>query len=472
VTGHVERRGEGTAAGDRRGTGRPSGDGSSSNGNSKNSGKKRSRGRRKGEVRHPSLDIVSSDGRELRGKRIVLCIAGSVAAYKAIELARLLMRHGCSSVTCVATKAATRLIRPAYLKWATGNDVITDLTGDMEHIRLADYGRSDIVIVYPATANTIGRLANGMDDAPVSTVLTVALGSKIPIVVCPAMHESMYENPAVLRNIDFLSKRRGVSFVGPQMTEGKAKAPEPEHVLGHVISRFGPPGSPLRGARVLLTAGPTIEFVDPVRVISNVSSGRTGVLLGAELAAAGARVTMVYGPGTHEPPKGVKTTRVETGAEMRSAVRSALGGARFDVIVMAAAVSDYAPVRRRRTKIKSGGGSGGLTIRLRRAPKIIGMARRMQRDALLVGFKAEADVSRVALIRSARASMAESGADLVVANDVGSEYKRRPGSNNVIVVSPSSESESGWRKKEAVAGFIKRAIEAELAAAAAEQAGV
>lgn len=448
------------------GAGRPSG----GSGDKKSSGKK-SRGRRGEEVRHPSLDIVSSDGRELRGKRIVLCIAGSVAAYKAIELARLLMRHGCSSVTCVATKAATRLIRPAYLKWATGNDVITDLTGDMEHIRLADYNRSDVVVVYPATANTIGRLANGMDDAPVSTVLTVALGSKIPIVVCPAMHESMYENPAVLRNIGFLSKRGGgVSFVGPLMAEGKAKAPEPEHVLDHVISRFGPPESPLRGARVLLTAGPTVEFVDPVRVISNVSSGRTGVLLGAELAAAGARVTMIYGPGRYEPPRGIKTTRVETGAEMRSAVRSALRGARFDVIIMAAAVSDYAPARRRRTKIKSGVGSGELTIRLRRAPKIIGMARRMQRDALLVGFKAEADVSRAALIKSARASMAESGADVVVANDVGSEYKRRPGSNNVVVVSPSSVSESGWRKKEAVAEFIRRAIEAELAAAAAAAA--
>ena len=453
---------EGTGGGEKPEKDRPGGRGGGGGGKN---GSKKSRGRRD-KVRHPSLDIVSSDGRELRGKRIVLCIAGSVAAYKAIELARLLMRHGCSSVTCVATKAATRLIRPAYLKWATGNDVITDLTGDMEHIGLADYGRSDIVIVYPATANTIGRLANGMDDAPVSTVLTVALGSKIPIVVCPAMHESMYENPAVLRNIGFLGKRGKVSFVGPRMAEGKAKAPEPEHVLDHVISRFGPPESPLRGARVLLTAGPTVEFVDPVRVISNVSSGRTGVLLGAELAAAGARVTMVYGPGRHEPPKGVETTRVETGAEMRSAVLSALKGARFDVIVMAAAVSDYAPARRR-TKIKSGVGSGELTIRLRRVPKIIGMARRMQRDALLVGFKAEADVSRAALVRSARASMAESGADIVVANDVGTEYGGRPDSNNVIVVSPSSESESGWRKKEAVARFIKGAIEAELVVAAA-----
>ena len=130
---------------------------------------------------HPSLDIVSSHGVELSGKRIVLCVAGSVAAYKAIELARLLMRHG-ADVTCVTSNAATKLIQPDYFKWATGNEVITKLTGDLEHIRLADYNKSDLLIVYPATANTLGKLANGIDDTPISTVLTVGFGSKIPIL--------------------------------------------------------------------------------------------------------------------------------------------------------------------------------------------------------------------------------------------------------------------------------------------------
>ena len=121
---------------------------------------------------HPSLDIVNSYGVELSGKRIVLCVSGSVAAYKAIELARLLMRHG-ADVKCVATPAVLKLVQSEYFKWATGNEVITKLTGDLEHIRLADYHRSDLIIVYPATANTLGKLANGIDDTPVSTVLTV-----------------------------------------------------------------------------------------------------------------------------------------------------------------------------------------------------------------------------------------------------------------------------------------------------------
>ena len=150
---------------------------------------------------HPSLDIVSSYGVELSGKKIVLCVAGSVAAYKAIELARLLMRHG-ADVTCVATSAVTKLIQPEYFKWATGNKVITKLTGELEHIKLADYNQSDLIVVYPATANTLGKLANGIDDTPVSTVLTVAFGSKIPILMCLAMHASMYENSAVTKNIN------------------------------------------------------------------------------------------------------------------------------------------------------------------------------------------------------------------------------------------------------------------------------
>ena len=170
---------------------------------------------------HPSLDIVNSSGFELSGKKIVLCVAGSVAAYKAIELARLLMRHG-AKVTCVASNAVTKLVKPDYFKWATGNQVITKLTGDLEHIKLADYNQADLIVVYPATANTLGKLANGIDDTPVSTVLTVGFGSKIPILMCLAMHASMYDNLAVKKNMEFLKNK--IEFLTPQMLEGKAKA--------------------------------------------------------------------------------------------------------------------------------------------------------------------------------------------------------------------------------------------------------
>ena len=183
--------------------------------------------KKKSKRKHPSLDIVESYGTELSGKKIVLCIAGSVAAYKSIELARLLMRHG-ADVTCVVSDAATKLIKPDYFKWATGNEVVSKLTGNLEHIRLADYKQSDLIIVYPATANTLGKLANGIDDTPVSTVLTVGFGSKIPILMALAMHQSMHENAAVLRNIKFLKQK--IDFVSPLMIEGKAKAAEPEDI--------------------------------------------------------------------------------------------------------------------------------------------------------------------------------------------------------------------------------------------------
>ena len=238
---------------------------------------------------HPSLDIVSSHGTELSGKKIVLCVTGSVAAYKSIELARLLMRHG-ADVTCVASKAATNLIKPSYFKWATGNEVITKLTGDLEHIKIADYKKSDLIVVYPCTANTLGKLANGIDDTPISTVLSVGFGSKIPIIVALAMHEAMYENPAVRKNMDFLKNK--VDFVAPQMVEEKAKAAEPEGVLDFVLKKFGS-SSKLHGKKVLITAGPTIEYIDPVRVITNQSTGKTGVLLASELVSAGAKVTLI-----------------------------------------------------------------------------------------------------------------------------------------------------------------------------------
>ena len=421
---------------------------------------------------HPSLDIVSASGTELAGRRIVLCVAGSVAAYKAIELARLLMRHG-ASVTCAASRTATRLIRPAYLKWATGNDVITELTGDLEHIRLADYGRSHLVVAYPATANTVGRLANGIDDGPVSTILTVALGSGTPILICPAMHESMYDNPAVARNIKFLEDvgragggRGGVMFMQPQMIEGKAKAPEPGQVLDRILGWSGAEPSPLRGKHVLLTAGPTAEFIDPVRVITNRSSGRTGVLLASELLAAGATVRMIYGPGGAEPPGGAEVVRVETSSEMRRAVVAGLRRETFDVIIMAAAVSDYAPAKRSGTKLESSA-SEEYAMVLRRVPKIIDIARRMHKDALLVGFKAEANVSKKALTRAARDTIARSGADLVVANDIGRRYQRDPRMNNVLLVDGSGGEvpESGWHRKEAIARFIRKAIEGRVEAA-------
>ncbi|MGQ0795387.1 MAG: bifunctional phosphopantothenoylcysteine decarboxylase/phosphopantothenate--cysteine ligase CoaBC, partial [Nitrosopumilaceae archaeon] len=361
---------------------------------------------------HPSLDIVSSDGTEITGKKIVLCITGSVAAYKSIELARLLMRHG-ADVICVASKAATNLIKPSYFKWATGNEVITKLTGDLEHIKIADYKRSDMIIVYPCTANTLGKLANGIDDTPISTVLSVGFGSKIPIVVALAMHEAMYENPAVRKNMDFLKNK--VDFISPQMVEEKAKAAEPEQVLDFVLKKFGS-SSKLRGKKVLISAGPTIEYIDPVRVITNQSTGKTGVLLASELVSAGAKVTMIYGPGKELPPKGVRLVRVETSQEMFEAIKKEMKQ-KFDIVILAAAVSDYMPEKSSSTKIKSD--QNRIIVKLKRTSKIIDQIKKIQKNVFLVGFKAETNLSREKIISESRRKLKESDANLIVANDIG-----------------------------------------------------
>jgi phosphopantothenoylcysteine decarboxylase/phosphopantothenate--cysteine ligase len=404
---------------------------------------------------HPSLDIVSSHGVELTGKKIVLCVAGSVAAYKAIELARLLMRHG-ADVTCVASGAVTKLIQPDYFKWATGNEVITKLTGKLEHIKLADYNQSDLVIVYPATANTLGKLANGIDDTPISTVLTVGFGSKIPILMCLAMHESMYDNSAVKKNIEFLKNK--IQFLSPLMIEGKAKAPEPEDVLDFVLKKFGF-SSKLQNKKVLMTAGPTIEYIDPVRVITNLSSGKTGVLLASELISAGAKVTLIYGPGNEVPPKGAKIINVKTNKEMLDTTKKELKK-KYNIVIMAAAASDYTPEKPSKSKIKSN--KKELTIRLKKAPKIIDFVKKSQKNTLLVGFKAETNISKSALIKSAKTKLKESNADLIIANDIGTKYQRNPNYNQIIIVDEKNTITSGWNKKEKIVKIIRKEIEKKI----------
>jgi phosphopantothenoylcysteine decarboxylase / phosphopantothenate---cysteine ligase len=407
--------------------------------------------------KHPSLDIVESYGTELSGKKIVLCVAGSVAAYKSIELARLLMRHG-ADVICVASDAATKLIKPDYFKWATGNEVVSKLTGDLEHIRLADYKQSDLIIVYPSTANTLGKLANGIDDTPISTVLTVGFGSKIPIIMALAMHEAMYENAAVLRNINFLKKK--IDFISPNMIEGKAKAAEPEDILNYVLKRFGV-SLKLQNKKILMTAGPTLEYIDPIRVITNQSTGKTGVLLAADLISGGAKVTLVYGAGREKPPKGAKIIHVKTVNEMFEQVKKEMKK-KFDIVILSAAASDYIPINSKKTKIKST--TKQLSIKLEKAPKIIDFIKKIQKDIFLVGFKAETNLTKLNLVKEAMKKLQESKADMIIANDIGSKrYQNNPEYNDVqIVFKDGKVIQSGWKKKNQISKFIRKQIEKQI----------
>jgi len=367
-------------------------------------------------LEHPSKDITGTKGAELQGRKIVLCITGSVAAYKAIDLARLLMRHGADVHAVMTESTSSLLLTSEMMKWATGNDVVTKLTGDLEHIMLADYGKSDLILVYPCTANTISKMANGIDDTPVTSVLSVALGSKIPIMVAPAMHEAMYENKFIRENVRRL-REHGVILVGPNVAEGKAKVTEPSQILDEALNILS--GGPLSGKNVLVTAGSSIEHIDPIRVITNMSSGKMGIAIAQEAKKMGASVTLIYGHGSTEPDEfhDGRVSRVSTSKEMHDAVVSELGAKRYDIAIMAAAVADFAPVKRSSKKIDTR--AGKIELSLVSTKKIVDEIKKISKDTLLVAFKADYNVSESTLIEKAFSKLQESGADLVVANDLG-----------------------------------------------------
>jgi len=264
----------------------------------------------------------------------------------------------------------------------------------------------------------------------------------------------MYDNAAVKKNIDFLKKK--IDFISPNMIEGKAKAAEPEDILEVVLKKFGY-SSVLKNKKVLMTAGPTIEFLDPIRVLTNQSSGKTGVLLASELVSAGAKVTMIYGPGREKPPSGTKVIPVKTVQDMLGAVKKELKK-KFDIVIMAAAPSDYTPEKPSKSKIKST--QKEFRVNLTRAPKIIDQIKKIQKNVFLVGFKAETSVSKKQLEKEARKKMRESGADMIIANDVGtSRYRNNPENNEILIVNSHKVISSGWKKKEKIAKLIRKEIE-------------
>ena len=367
---------------------------------------------------HPSKDIVATQGKEILGKKIVLCVTGSVAAYKAIDLARLLMRHGADVYAVMSESSSSMLIKSDIMKWATGNEVVTKLTGELEHVVLADTNMADLILVYPCTANTIGKIANGIDDTTVTSVLTVALGSRIPIIVVPAMHKSMYTNDIIAKNIERLNGI-GVKFLEPSISENKAKILEPDLVLQSVIGELNLRHSLLSGKNILVTAGSTLEHIDPVRVITNLSSGKMGIAITEEAVIAGANVTLVYGHGTRDPPRINTVIRVNTRREMETVVLSELSSKRYDIIIFCAAITDFVPQHTSFKKIETK--KGKIVLPLLPTAKIINEVKHISRNdkLFLVAFKAEHKVSDSCLINKAFQKLQECDADLVIANDLG-----------------------------------------------------
>lgn len=354
-----------------------------------------------------ATSIIHSS-KTLDGKTIVIGITGSIAAMRCVEFARELRRHG-ACVHAVMSREAQKIIHPEAMKYATGHPVITELTGDVEHVEFCGIGgKADMLLIAPCTANTIGKLANGIDDTTVTTFATTAFGSGIPILVVPAMHESMYDHPIVIENIGKLTEL-GVEFVNPVMEEGAAKIATGAEIVLSVERILG--GKTLAGKRILITGGATAEAIDPIRVLTNRASGKTGVELALSAFRRGADVALVH-PGCIGI-QGICEFSVESAKEMTETVLAELGNG-YDVLISAAAISDFT-LSSAADKIKSG---QEVTLTLKPAPKLLAEVRRKFPGLLIVGFKAETCVTEAELLRRARESMEAYNLAVVVANDV------------------------------------------------------
>lgn len=367
---------------------------------------------------HTSKEIIGKKNTELRDKKIILCITGSVAAIKSTEIARELMRRG-ADVYAVMTKAAQQIVHPDMVEWATGNPVVTELTGQIEHVTYAgEHNKhADLILVAPSTANTIGKVASGIDDTPVTTTLTTGIGANIPVIIAPAMHASMYKHQIVNENITKL-QNIGIKVLMPRFEEGKAKIPGTTEIVQAVTEKLTRPQD-LAGKHILITAGPTRAYLDAFRYITNPSSGKMGIAIAQNALDRGATVTLVYGPGTAKPPAQANVIPILSTEEMLEAVQKTLKSEKIDLAILSAAAADYGLPDRINEKTPSG--KNEWNLQLKPLPKIVKNVKPIDPKVYLIGFKAEYNLSDEELIERAYKRMKETGMDLIVANDVSRE---------------------------------------------------
>ena len=374
--------------------------------------------------------------RPFQGKTIVLGVTGSIACYKAVDLASKLSQMD-AHVDVIMTESATKFVSPITFRSITHRPVVTDMFDPeselgIHHVAVAE--RANLVVVAPATADFIAKAANGLADDALGTTI---LATTAPVLMAPAMDGHMYENVATQENIERL-RGRGVSFAGPASghlasgLSGKGRLLETPELLGHIAQVLGRNGD-LAGRKVVVSAGGTQEAIDPVRIITNRSSGKMGYAIAEAARDRGAHVTLVSAPTALDDPSGVEVQGAASVAEMRDAVLGACSGA--DVLVMAAAVSDYRPAQAATQKIKKDTDSEGMVLQLLKNEDFLS---EVPKSVLRVGFAAETEL----LVRNAQAKLREKGLDLIAANDVteeGSGFEVE--TNKVTLIDRSGEIE-------------------------------
>jgi phosphopantothenoylcysteine decarboxylase/phosphopantothenate--cysteine ligase len=402
----------------------------------------------------PRLDRAPRDPAvPLARARVVVCVGGGIAAYKAAELVRLLDKAG-AQVDVAMTGRAQKFIGAMTFQALTRKPVFTDLfdlaeEGAIGHIQLAD--RADLVIIAPATANVIARLAAGMAN---DAVTAIALATRAPVLLAPSMNVNMWNHPVTQANVRRLADVAGYRVVGPGdgflacRWTGPGRLAEPADIVEAAAHLLSP--QDLAGKKLVVSAGPTYEAIDPVRFVGNRSSGKMGIALAAAAQRRGAEVTLVLGPSAVPPPVGVAMRNVETAAQLQWALSDATKGA--DAVIMTAAVADYRPAKESKEKLKRGELGAKMSIDLVANPDVLAELGKQRRGKtpLLVGFAAETED----VIENARKKLAAKKCDLIVANDVGepnagfsvdTNHVQLVDADEVIDVPPASKAEVAHR---------------------------
>lgn len=374
----------------------------------------------------PLDEIRYTYGYELKDKKILLIPTGSIAAFKTPELVRLLIRHG-ADVYILPSREALKYVSIDTLNWASGGRVIDGFTYRAEHIYLTK--DMDLIAVIPATANIISKAAYGIADTDASLAIHSAIGYGKPIVMAPVMHINMYRNPFYKEAMDRL-KEQGIKFIEPLIQENKAKLRDPNYINSYLIALLS--DKILNGLEILVSAGPTIEYIDPVRIITNKSSGKMGVYIAEEAYMMGAKVKLIAGYISIKPYEDLDVTYVETTEDMYRAVMDELSKG-YDVFISASAPVDYRPSTIEKSKIESME-RDRLDLELILTPKIVSEARRRFENLFIVSFKALYNVSDDDLYKKALDHLKRYGFNVVVANDVARKGVGFQSDENEILV--------------------------------------
>ena len=335
-------------------------------------------------MHNPRKDIKYSKGRELDGIKIILGVTGSVASIESPHIARELIRHG-AEVIPVMSKSAMKFITPEIMAWATGNTPIVKMTGELEHIQLTDSTvGADLFIIAPCTANTIGKISQGICDNVVTTIATVGIGSGMPLFIAPSMHNPMFSNQIIKSNIVKL-KSLGVKIINPVLEENKAKISTNEEICSYVIHELF--NQDLQNLNVVVTAGTTVEKIDSVRQITNSSSGKMGLELAQEATRRGANVDLVIGPNSLDISHNINSIPIETTKEMLAECVNISKEKKVDIFIAAAAPADYYLSKPYNEKIRSKLNQD-LEIKLSLNPKIIEVMRELEPSMDIIAFKA------------------------------------------------------------------------------------